>query len=137
MTPPVLELRVALVSADYERLAAFYRDGLGLDPAELWKNADEGAVIFELGRATLEVFDEAHGDTVDEIETGQRLGARIRFALRVPDLDAALSRALAWGATQVHEPVITPWRHYNVRLQAPDGMQITLFQVLDSDTEGD
>jgi hypothetical protein len=26
--------------------------------------------------------------------------------------------------------VITPWSHKNVRLRAPDGMQLTLFTVL-------
>jgi hypothetical protein len=36
---------------------------------------------------------------------------------------------LANGALVVHEPVMTPWGDYNVRLQAPDGMQITLFQT--------
>jgi hypothetical protein len=28
-------------------------------------------------------------------------------------------------------PVVTPWGDHNVRLQDPDGMQITLFQVAD------
>lgn len=32
---PVLELRVALTTENYERLMRFYRDGLGLEPAEL------------------------------------------------------------------------------------------------------
>ena len=50
---------------------------------------------------------------------------------RVPDLDAALDRLTARGATVVHPPVVTPWGHYNVRLQAPDGIQVTLFEVLD------
>jgi len=29
----------------------------------------------------------------------------------------------------VHPPVMTPWGDYNVRLQDPDGMQVTLFQA--------
>ncbi len=29
----------------------------------------------------------------------------------------------------VRPPVLTPWGDYNVRLQDPDGMQVTLFQV--------
>ncbi len=33
MPSPVLELRVALTAVDYERLVAFYREALGLDPA--------------------------------------------------------------------------------------------------------
>jgi hypothetical protein len=31
----------------------------------------------------------------------------------------------------VHPPVVTPWGDYNVRLEDPDGMQITLFQAPD------
>jgi uncharacterized glyoxalase superfamily protein PhnB len=39
-----------------------------------------------------------------------------------------MERLLANGATLVHPPIITLWGDYNVRLQDPDGMQITLFQ---------
>ncbi|MCI0353129.1 MAG: VOC family protein [Acidobacteriales bacterium] len=130
-TPPILELRVALTAADYDRLVTFYQDGLGLDPAALWTNESGRAVMYELGRGTLEIFDESHAASVDQIEAGQRTSGQIRFALQVPDLDAALERALAWGATLVHPPVTTPWGDYNVRLQSPEGLQITLFQVLD------
>ena len=131
--PPIMELRVALTTGDYERLVRFYCDGLGVEPAELW-TSDQGqgqAVILDLGRATLEIFDEAHAATIDRIEAGERVSGQIRFALRVPDLEAAMDRLLSRGATMVHPPVVTPWGHYNVRLQDPDGMQVTLFQVLD------
>jgi catechol 2,3-dioxygenase-like lactoylglutathione lyase family enzyme len=127
---PILELRVALVAEDYEKVVSFYRDGLGIDPAQLWTNENDRAIIFEMGRGTLEIFDPPHADIVDDIEAGKHTGAHLRFALQVPDVDAALERALKWGATLVHEPVVTPWNHRNARLQAPDGMQITLFQVL-------
>lgn len=129
--PSVLELRVAVTTRDYERLMRFYRDGLGLEPDELWTDAADRAAIFGLGQATVELFDEAHAAVVDGIEAGAPTGAAIRFALRVPDLEAALARALANGATLAHSPVVTPWRHHNVRVQDPDGLQITLFQVLD------
>jgi hypothetical protein len=36
----------------------------------------------------------------------------------------------------VHPPVMTSWGDYNVRLQDPDGMQITLFQKLDNIESG-
>jgi len=125
---PVLELRVALTTGDYERLLKFYTDGLGLEPAQLWTNEQGRAVILEMGRATLEVFDETQAETVDRIEAGRRISGPIRFALQVPDLKAAMDRLVANGAVVVHPPVITPWGDYNVRLQDPDGMQITLFQ---------
>jgi len=129
MTPPVLELRVALTTDDYERLVTFYQEGLGLDPAQLWTNDGGHAMIFDMGRATLELFDEAQAAAVDQIEVGRRVSGQIRFALQVPDVDAAVKRLLAAGATLVHEPVVTPWGDRNARLQSPDGLQITLFQA--------
>jgi uncharacterized glyoxalase superfamily protein PhnB len=125
---PVIELRVALTTGDYERLVKFYCDGLGIEPAQIWNNGQGRGLILHLGSATLEIFDETQAETVDQIETGQRLSGQIRFALQVPDLAAAMQRLLASGATIVHPPVITPWGDYNVRLQDPDGMQITLFE---------
>jgi catechol 2,3-dioxygenase-like lactoylglutathione lyase family enzyme len=128
----VFELRVAVTTRDYERLVKFYCDGLGLEPAALWNNGDGHALILDMGKATLELFDEAQAETIDAIEAGKRVSGPIRFALQVPDLNAATERLLAHGATLVHAPVMTPWGDYNVRLQDPDGMQITLFQAHDS-----
>jgi methylmalonyl-CoA/ethylmalonyl-CoA epimerase len=126
---PILELRVALTTDEYDRLVAFYQDALGLDIAQNW-SSDQGRVLmFELGRGTLEIFDERQAAMVDRLEVGQRVSGPIRFALQVPDVHAAVQRAVAWGATLVHEPVLTPWGDYNARLQSPDGLQITLFQV--------
>jgi lactoylglutathione lyase len=123
-----MELRVALTTSDYDRLVRFYCDGLGLEPAQLWHNEQGRAMLLDLGHATLELFDEAQAETIDRIEVGRRVSGPVRFALQVPDLDAALVRLLAHGATLVHPPVLTPWGDRNVRLQDPDGMQITLFQ---------
>jgi methylmalonyl-CoA/ethylmalonyl-CoA epimerase len=126
---PVLELRVALTTRDYERLVKFYCDGLGIEPAAIWNNDGGRALMLDLGHATLELFDERQAEVIDQLEVGRRLSGQVRFALQVPDLDAALARLLANGATLVHPPVITPWGDRNVRLQDPDGMQITLFQA--------
>jgi len=125
---PVLELRVALTVSDFERSVKFYSEGLGLEPADIWNNGQGQALILEMGRATLEIFDETQAQTIDQIEAEKRVSGQIRFALQVPDLNAAMERLLAHGATLVHPPVKTPWGDFNVRLQDPDGMQITLFQ---------
>ena len=125
---PVMQMRIALTSRDYERLLRFYCDGLGLEPAQLWHTETTHAALLELGTATLEIFDEAQAEMVDQIEAGRRVSGQIRFALQVPDLQAALRRMLEHGAILVHEPVLTPWGDMNVRLEDPDGMQITLFQ---------
>jgi catechol 2,3-dioxygenase-like lactoylglutathione lyase family enzyme len=126
---PVLELRVALTVADFERSIKFYCDGLGIEPAALWNNGLGHALVLELGNATLEIFDENQAETIDQIEAEQRISGQIRFALQVPDLKAAMERLIDHGALLIHPPIITPWGDYNVRLQDPDGMQITLFQV--------
>lgn len=105
----VLELRVALTTSDYERLVNFYSAGLGLEPAAIWNNDGGKALILDMGKATLELFDERQAEVIDQLEAGQRLSGQIRFALQVPDLNAAIERLLAHGATLVHEPVMTPW----------------------------
>ena len=129
---PVIELRVALTTSDYERLVKFYCDGLGLDPAAVWNNDGGKALILDMGKATLELFDERQAEVIDQLEAGRRVSGHVRFALQVPDLTAAMERLLAHGATLVHGPVQTPWGDTNVRLQDPDGMQITLFQPPDA-----
>jgi methylmalonyl-CoA/ethylmalonyl-CoA epimerase len=99
-----------------------------MEPAAIWNNDGGRALMLDLGRATLELFDEKQAEVIDQLEAGQRLSGQVRFALQVPDLDAALERLLANGASLVHPPVTTPWGDRNARLQDPDGMQITLFQ---------
>jgi catechol 2,3-dioxygenase-like lactoylglutathione lyase family enzyme len=123
-----MELRVALTTSDYDRLVRLYTTGLGLEPAQIWNNGQGRALIIDMGRATLEIFDEAQAELIDGIEAGRRVSGPVRFALQVPDLDSAIERLLAHGATLVHAPVVTPWGDRNARLQDPDGMQITLFQ---------
>lgn len=134
--PSVFELRVALTTSDYERLVKFYCDGLGIEPAAIWNNDGGRALILDMGKATLELFDETQAQVIDQIEAEKRVSGQIRFALQVPDLKAAMERLLAHGATLVHPPVQTPWGDYNVRIQDPDGMQITLFQVMKNEEQG-
>ena len=85
--------------------------------------------MLNMGNATLEIFDEKQAQVIDQLEAEKRISGQIRFAIQVPDLKSAMDRLLAHGATLVHPPVTTPWGDTNVRLQDPDGMQITLFQA--------
>src|SRR6185503_9742091 len=103
---PILELRVALTTGDYERLVNFYSNGLGIEPAAIWNNDGGKALILDMGKATLELFDERQAEVIDQLEAGQRISGQIRFALQVPDLNAAIARLLAHGARLVHEPVL-------------------------------
>lgn len=125
---PVIELRLALTTGDYERLVKFYCEGLGIEPAQIWDSERGRARLLNMGSATLEIFDEKQAQMVDRVEAGRRISGQVRISIQVPDLKAAMDRLLAHGATLVHSPIMTPWGDQNVRLQDPDGMQITLFQ---------
>lgn len=124
----VSELRIAITAEHYERLVKFYRDGLGLDPGDMWADHGQGQVL-HAGRGTIEVLDSEHSQHVDNIEVGEQVSGQIRFAFQVPDIHQAIKNALTHGAKQMHEPVMTPWGDLNVRIESPDGFQITLFQV--------
>lgn len=127
--PPVRELRLALTVQDYEMALEFYRDALGMPQVEAWENGR--VAVLEAGRATLELLDAAHAATVDEIEVGRRVAGPVRVALEVDDSAHTADRLVEAGAERLSEPVVTPWRHRNVRLRAPEGTQLTLFTVLD------
>lgn len=129
----VFELRVAFTTRDFERAIKFYCEGLDIEPAAIWNNDGGQALMLEMGKATLEIFDERQAEVIDQLEAGQRLSGQVRFAMQVPDLKSALERLLAHGASLVHPPVMTPWGDYNVRVQDPDGMQLTLFKVSKND----
>ncbi len=123
----VKELRLAYTVEDFDEALAFYRDVLGLEMRDMWVAEGARGVILEAGRATLELFDEGQAAMVDEIEVGRRVAPRVRLAFEVDDSAELADRLEAAGADRIAGPVVTPWQDRNVRLTAPDGMQLTLF----------
>ena len=121
------ELRLALTVENFDDALAFYRDQLGLEVLDMWVAPGSKGVILDAGRATLELLDEGQAQAVDEIEVGRRVAGPVRVALRVADSAALADRLEASGATRIGGPVETPWHDVNVRLEAPDGLQLTLF----------
>ncbi len=123
----VTELRVALTVADFGQAVAFYRDALGLEQIADWTSESGRVVVLDAGRATLELFDQAQAESVDAIEAGRRVSGTVRLAMQVADSAGLAQRLVAAGAAEVAPPVMTPWGDRNARVQAPDGMQLTLF----------
>ena len=124
----VLELRVAVTADDFTAMSKFYREGLGLEPSQVWPEDQGRSLVLDFRQATLEIFDEKQAETVDKLETGRRTSGRYRFAIKVSDLQSAIDRLIAHGATPMQPAVTTPWGDRVVRFQDPDGMQVTLFQ---------
>ena len=125
------QLRVVLTVDDHERALSFYRDALGLAQLEDWSSRDGKVVLLDAGRATLELVDERQAATIDDIEVGSRVAGTVRLALEVEDSSACADTLEAAGAERLGGPVDTPWHDRNVRLRAPEGMQVTLFTTFD------
>ena len=126
----VRELRLVVTASDYDEALRFYRDVLGL-PVEAVFDSPQGRVtLLDAGRATLELTDPENAAYVDEVEVGRRVAGHVRVAFQVEDAEAATRAAAAGGATILAEPVRTPWSSLNARLEAPAGLQLTLFAEL-------
>lgn len=129
MTPSVRELRLVVTVPNYDAAVAFYRDVLGMTESAEFLSEDGGrVVILDAGRATLEIGDETHARSIDDLEVGRAVAGPIRVALQVDGVDAATSAAIAGGAALVAAPVDTPWGSRNARLDAPGPLHLTLFE---------
>lgn len=126
----VHELRLVISPEDYDAAVAFYRDRLGLPEAARWETDHGEGILLDAGRATLEILDPKHAMHVDDIEVGKRVAGAIRVAFEVDDAAAVTGSLADAGATVLAEPTRTPWASLNSRLDAPGGLQLTIFEEL-------
>ncbi|MGB3634548.1 MAG: SDR family NAD(P)-dependent oxidoreductase [Rubrobacteraceae bacterium] len=131
----VQELRVALTTEDFDRDVKLYREGLGLSMVDQWTSDKGRGMILSAGEATLELVDEAQAELIDQIEVGKRASGPIRIAFHVQDVQESVDALQERGAETESVAVRTPWGHFNQRLQAPDGLQLTLFQPIEQQSE--
>lgn len=125
----IQELRVALTVENLDEVVELYHRGLGLPVREQWASPEGRGFILEAGRATLELVDQAQAALIDRVEVGRRVAGPVRLAFEVPNVETATAAMQAGGASPLNGRVQTPWGDLNQRLQTPDGMQVTLFQL--------
>ena len=132
--PRVLQMRLIVEAEDFDEAVRFYRDVLGLpEQAAFEAEGDARVAILDAGRATLEIANPAQKRMIDEVEVGRAgVAPRMRVAFEVGDGRGATDRLVAAGAELVAPPTETPWRSLNSRLEAPAGLQITLFEELEA-----
>jgi hypothetical protein len=129
---PVRQLRLVVEADDFDEAVAFFRDALGLtEEFSVESEGDARVVALQAGRATLELVNPAQRRMIDRLEVGHEVSGKIRVAFQVGDTVSGTDRLLDAGAVSVAPPTETPWRSLNSRLEAPAGLQITLFQELD------
>ena len=127
----VLQMRLVVEAADYEEAVAFYRDVLGgVEELVVDGEAGEHVTILDVGRATLELSNPAQVAMIDQVEVGRRVAPRLRVAFEVADAVGVTGELVDGGAELVKEPTLTPWQSLNARLEAPAGLQLTVFQEL-------
>jgi NAD(P)-dependent dehydrogenase (short-subunit alcohol dehydrogenase family)/catechol 2,3-dioxygenase-like lactoylglutathione lyase family enzyme len=127
--PAVREVRVALTVEDFEQIAQLYRDGFSLPVVKEWNTPEGRGIILDAGRGTVEILDRADAAYTDQVEAGRRVSGPVRLAFAVADVATAAAALQAHGASALGGPVVTSWGNPSQRLQAPDGMQLTLFQA--------
>ncbi len=126
-------MRLVVEAEDYDEAVRFYRDVLGLpEQAAFEGDGDARVAILEAGRATLEIANPAQRRMIDDVEVGRQVSAKIRVAFEVADAQSATQELVDAGAELIAEPRETPWRSLNSRLDAPAGLQITLFEELET-----
>ncbi len=131
-TPTVKQLRLVVEADDFDAAVAFYRDALGL-PEEFFVESEGQARVIALqaGRATLEIINSAQRHLIDHLEVGREVSRKFRVAFEVADAATTTTELVTAGADLVAPPVETPWGSLNSRLEAPAGLQITLFEELE------
>lgn len=125
---PVHELRFAFTVDDYDGALQLFRDIFGLEPIENFEEGKGRGTILKVPSATLELFNAAYTDHVDDIEVGRRLGERFRIAVKVDDVREAAEAVRGMGAGEMAAVVDTPWGDRNHRFRTKEGMQMTLFE---------
>lgn len=130
---PVRQLRLVVAVDDFDEAIRFYRDVLGLTEQAAF-NGDGGArvAILHAGSATLEISNHAQVELIDRVETDGGRSDRLRVAFEVDDTARTTERLLEGGAALEASARETPWRSLNARLRAPDDLQVTLFQELET-----
>jgi uncharacterized glyoxalase superfamily protein PhnB len=131
-----IQLRLVVEAEAFEEALRFYRDGLGLE-AEFDIDGEDGArvVALQVGRATLELINPAQRRLIDRLEVGRDVSRSIRVAFEVTDVRSATDTLVAEGAALIAPPTATPWQSLNSRLEAPAGLQITLFEELTAERD--
>ena len=131
--PAVRQLRLVVEAEDYDAAVAFYRDALGLTEQAAFEGVGDARVmILNAGIATLEISNPAQVKLIDRVEADGAPSAKLRIAFEVDDSRAVTDTLVEAGGELVASPRETPWRSLNSRLNAPAGLQVTLFQELES-----
>lgn len=120
------QFRFVFHPRDFDASAAFYRQGLELPVDHEWDygSGDRGIVFFAAS-GMVELLGLHAGQAYVQPQG-------IDMLIQVDDADRWFKYAQERGLNVVQEPMTFPWGHRVVRLQDPDGITVSLFNVVSS-----
>lgn len=119
-----MAFRFLFSAQDYPATVTFYTQTLGLPVVESWEDDNEaGTIVQAFGDGQVEMFRHQGAGAAPRVS-----GAAI--AWQIEGVDAEIERLRSAGVPVITEPADQPWGHRNATIEDPNGIRITLFQVL-------
>lgn len=132
----IQSIRIVRHTSNYQKMRAFYQDGLDMRPLAEWDRGPEekGAVLVFTGRTSttaVEVLTHpgapggggpANGAAAGGASTG------VTVLLEVDNVGAQYEEVQARGVPVTREPANMPWGHRTFTVTDPDGLEISFFQ---------
>ena len=118
--PVPITIQPIIISADVERLVAFYAGLLGAEPTS--RVPEEGPVFF----VGLRVDDAELGIVAERAPADPGAAPRMVLSVDVPDVDGLLDRVTELGGTVLGPPNDMPWGQRVAHVRDPDGNPVNL-----------
>lgn len=118
----VLQSRVLLRPADFDRSVGFYEERLGLARYRDWGDPPHRGVVFFLGGGYLELTEGGDG-----VAGGHGWG--VRLWLQVDDIHAAREELATRGVEVAEEPERKPWGLLEMLVHDPDGLPLVVVET--------
>lgn len=116
------EFRVAFVAHDFDSTLSFFTDVMDLELVRMFDTGGPGAIISAAG-GQIEIF----GPDTGRGEPGV---TGVMLAWQVDDAAGEHARLSARGVGVQQAPIQQPWGHLNFRIEGPDGLTITLYEIV-------
>ena len=121
------EFRCAYFAREYDRVVAFYRDGLAMPVADTWdKGESDKGTIFQAASGLIEIMampPQPAGGSAWDFRPPQGM----MLVVEVGDVDGLFARC-GENAVEIVEPVTDqPWGHRSFIVSDPEGLRLYLF----------
>ena len=124
----LIGFRILRHTRQFDAMLRFYRDVLEMRCTQSWKHPGNVGALLTPGRAV----GQATIELLDLKDRPYRKGkpANVDLSLEVRDADAWQDRLRRQGVGIVDQLEDKPWGHRAFSIEDPDGMRITLYQVI-------